>query len=167
MAEINSFEHQEVVFEHARMVRQRLPRNVRGYGCATFVVGALMLFALPVLLADPAVRAGSKQATAILTIALLGMGGGLLVFGNRRKRFRRAQAEMAAVALQRFALLTPEERRLAAIRLLLYGPDCGSPQGLRGLGVEAPDALAYVQYVKAIVGAEPERTPRNAASAKP
>jgi hypothetical protein len=155
MPELDAAERDAVLAERDRQEAEKPPRNLRGSGCLLFLLGGVMLCALPVFLADRAQSQDSKMVMTVVVIALTVIGIWLMVRGNRQTRLARAQVDAALAALRQSAALCPEDRRAAAVRLARCLSKRDWERRVEKAGSEIPDWLPYVLAVRAAVEGKP------------
>jgi hypothetical protein len=158
--ELPSEQRAAVLAEYDRISRLQPPKNLRGGGCALAVLGTLMLVGLPPFLADKHQSDASKAGMFVFVITLIVVGIWVFIRGNRAGRWLRRQTRAALEEMERFAVLTPEERAAWAVRLLFYGLRSGYGVSPHSLNTERlrehipEDALHYVMQVEAVVNAK-------------
>lgn len=148
--DLDDAERVAILAEYDRVAQDKLPPNVSSCGCPMVVLGVLMFFGFPVLMADRGVPQGAKTFVFVVIIVLVVAGLWFFVRGNRGLREARRRAGDAVAQLERFPALTRDEQRAAAVRALFHafytsgGPASATIYSPPEVRERIPAALPYV-----------------------
>jgi hypothetical protein len=148
-------ERAAIVAEWKRLAAEPPPANPRPYGCATFIIAAVLLLGLPKLLDATGIRLPRPLGPILLAILVLALAGGFFVgvfmgsgvYGRAHARARQALDWFAANPGSPDA----QERRRNAVALIFNtvvwdGPTVSTTidpaQARERLGAQLPYVLA-------------------------